>query len=427
MSTKFYPFGAQTFTLGSSVSSTDTSILLSSFIEPVTGTPYTMALINSDIAYGTIGPRTSSAEFISFTGITQNADGTATLTGVVRGLAKKYPFTTDAAYKLPHAGQSIFIISDAPQVFNQYSAIGNDETITGVKTFSSFPVTPSSAPTTDYQVVNKKYVTDNAVLLTGDQTIAGTKIFSSLPTIPVLPLADTDAASKKYTDDGFNAGAANASTTVKGIAEEATAAEITAGTQVGGTGAELFVNPKYLKDTGLLTKSICLTLIAKPVAELNTAGATFVTIELATNTTMNVGQIYVPFSITINEISYYVQAVGNHGSLKIGLYSEDGQTQYIGFTTADITTNGQKTETLSPAVTLNPGIYYLSIVPVGTADINLFNWVTSDVALYGYASVSGKAVVEGTLTVTAGTLPATITPSAITGSPTRISIIRFDN
>jgi len=35
-----------------------------------------------------------------------------------------------------------------------------DETIAGVKTFSSFPVTPSAAPTTDYQVANKKYVDD---------------------------------------------------------------------------------------------------------------------------------------------------------------------------------------------------------------------------------------------------------------------------
>jgi len=36
-----------------------------------------------------------------------------------------------------------------------------NQTIAGVKTFSSFPVTPSSAPTTDYQVANMKYVDDN--------------------------------------------------------------------------------------------------------------------------------------------------------------------------------------------------------------------------------------------------------------------------
>jgi hypothetical protein len=37
-----------------------------------------------------------------------------------------------------------------------------NQTIAGVKTFSSFPVTPSSAPTTNYQVANKKYVDDKA-------------------------------------------------------------------------------------------------------------------------------------------------------------------------------------------------------------------------------------------------------------------------
>ena len=36
-----------------------------------------------------------------------------------------------------------------------------NETVAGIKTFSSFPITPSSAPTTDYQVSNKKYVDDN--------------------------------------------------------------------------------------------------------------------------------------------------------------------------------------------------------------------------------------------------------------------------
>ena len=38
---------------------------------------------------------------------------------------------------------------------------GPTQTINGVKTFGSFPVTPSSAPTTDYQVANKKWVDDN--------------------------------------------------------------------------------------------------------------------------------------------------------------------------------------------------------------------------------------------------------------------------
>lgn len=37
-----------------------------------------------------------------------------------------------------------------------------NQTIGGIKTFSSFPVTPSSAPSSDYQVANKKSVDDIA-------------------------------------------------------------------------------------------------------------------------------------------------------------------------------------------------------------------------------------------------------------------------
>ena len=47
------------------------------------------------------------------------------------------------------------------QFTGKVATTGN-ETVAGIKTFSSFPVTPSSAPTTDYQTANKKYVDDTA-------------------------------------------------------------------------------------------------------------------------------------------------------------------------------------------------------------------------------------------------------------------------
>jgi len=43
------------------------------------------------------------------------------------------------------------------------------QTIDGIKTFSSFPITPSSAPTTDYQVANRKFVLDSVVGLWDDR------------------------------------------------------------------------------------------------------------------------------------------------------------------------------------------------------------------------------------------------------------------
>ena len=53
------------------------------------------------------------------------------------------------------------------------------ETVNGVKTFGSFPITPTAAPTTDYQVANKKYVDDNAIgeANTASSVGTGTSIF----------------------------------------------------------------------------------------------------------------------------------------------------------------------------------------------------------------------------------------------------------
>lgn len=150
----FKPFGATIYTLANSIGSTDTTITLSSFLEPVTGTPYTMALLDTDIVYATIAPRTDSSEFISFTEITQNANGTATLTGVTRGLSKKYPFTESSTYKLPHGGQSQFIISNSPQLFNKYGVLENDEEVTGQWKVPT--------PIDNEDIANKEYV-DNLV------------------------------------------------------------------------------------------------------------------------------------------------------------------------------------------------------------------------------------------------------------------------
>lgn len=47
--------------------------------------------------------------------------------------------------------------------------LSSNQNIGGVKTFTSFPVTPSSAPTQNYQVANKKYV-DDAIISGGGYT-----------------------------------------------------------------------------------------------------------------------------------------------------------------------------------------------------------------------------------------------------------------
>lgn len=81
-----------------------------------------------------------------------------------------------------------------------------------------------------------------ARILNGNETLPNKISYTSHPTFS----SNTELIDKKYADDLAIAGAADASTTVKGIVEEATSSEINAGTAAGGTSARLFVGPEAL-------------------------------------------------------------------------------------------------------------------------------------------------------------------------------------
>lgn len=142
----------QTFKLaGGGISLSDTSISLQSFKFP-DGTAITMSHIGS-LCSGTIEPGASKEEIISFTGVTQNGDGSATLTGVTRGL--KFGDTAgdygqDLSLRKSHAGNTTFVITNNPQFYNKFPAKDNDEVITG-----DWQV---PAPAAGASVVNKDYV-----------------------------------------------------------------------------------------------------------------------------------------------------------------------------------------------------------------------------------------------------------------------------
>lgn len=141
----FSPAGGLTYRLQGSVGTTNTALTLSSF-KNRTQIPLTMALLNTSIGYATLDPQNpTKSEFISFTGITQNSDGTAQITGITRGLADIYPFTASSTMRQTHSGQSIFILSDAPGLFNEYAVKRNQETIPGEWTF---PINPHGVTAT---------------------------------------------------------------------------------------------------------------------------------------------------------------------------------------------------------------------------------------------------------------------------------------
>lgn len=89
------------------------------------------------------------------------------------------------------------------QLNGKVAKTGN-ETIEGVKTFSVPPVSATN-PTANNQVANKSYVDtvgNSKVALSGNQTIAGVKTFNAAPVCGANPTQDAQLARKWYVDYG---------------------------------------------------------------------------------------------------------------------------------------------------------------------------------------------------------------------------------
>lgn len=215
--TKFVQ-GQDYYLAGSGISLSDTTIILKSFKFQNSGDTITMTDFG-DIGYGVLEPGTSKEENISFTGITQNADGTATLTGVTRGLDFADPYTAVSALRKGHSGGALFRISNTAPFYSQFLVKDNDETITGIYTFDA-----DNYPRVD---------------------AAGT-----------APVNDADFATKKYADDLAIAGAPDATGGVKGLVEIATDAELAAGTAAGAgdTTADLVAHAASFNATAAANK-----------------------------------------------------------------------------------------------------------------------------------------------------------------------------
>ncbi|MGQ2890085.1 hypothetical protein ACE355_004340 [Campylobacter coli] len=87
---------------------------------------------------------------------------------------------------------------------NSKVALSGNETIAGIKTFSVPPVSATN-PTANNQVANKSYVDtvgNSKVALSGNQTIAGVKTFNAAPVCSANPTQDAQLARKWYVDYG---------------------------------------------------------------------------------------------------------------------------------------------------------------------------------------------------------------------------------
>jgi hypothetical protein len=256
MSTKIVQ--VKPLTLSSNIGTSNTTAIVSGMIG-LDGADLVQADFGS-IIYGTFEPNTDREEAVSFT-ITSNTGGVAEIDFGVsgRGLIGKSPYGT-GGIPWAHSSGVKLVISNNPNLFNKFTAKDNDETVSGSWQFPTTPTNGNNPATKTWTEAAIALVTAaisaldaTLVKLTGNQTIAGIKTFSSSPVIPA-PTSDLQAATKKYADDLAIAGAPDAGETTKGLVEEATDAQVLAGTATGETGAKLFITPAKLQ-TYLGTKA----------------------------------------------------------------------------------------------------------------------------------------------------------------------------
>ncbi len=386
----------QKFSLaGSGMSSSETSLTLQSFKLPDGTTTITTTNIGSK-AYGTLEPGTSREEHVSFTTITQNLNGTATRSGVTRGLRFVDPYDEVSANKKAHSGGSIFVISNTVAFYGDFANKSNDETVGGTWTFSSVP-SSSAAPVSGTDLVTKSYadalsmtgtgVSQNRVVVAGvagetlaagdlvylinevewrktDADIAasvqsvmlgiaqgsgtlssfisggvllfgvdatrsgllgGTTYYASNTPGGISTTAGTNERAigiaksgiELYFDPYFFSTIILASTTAKGIVEEATQAEVTAGTAVGATGARLFVNPSTLV-SGMPTRKIYFNIGLQDTQFdiSNPSGTTFRYTDDLTAARSGITATTVPIGTILN-INVAAFASGNRGTFTV--------------------------------------------------------------------------------------------------------------
>lgn len=135
----FTPVEASQFTLsGAGITSSASTIQLNSFKLPDPNhTPITMSMFG-DIGYAVLEPQTSKIENITFTGVTQNANGTALLTGVTRGISFYSPYQASTTLRLSHAGGAYLILTNSAAFYGkEFLFANNTGTSTAVVVLSS--------------------------------------------------------------------------------------------------------------------------------------------------------------------------------------------------------------------------------------------------------------------------------------------------
>lgn len=186
------PVGVSQFYLaGAGVTAVANTVQLTSMQTP-DGRPITMSMFGTT-GYGAIDPQTTAKiEDITFTGITQNLNGTATLTGVTRGNDFVYPYASTGSLQKSHSGGATFIITNtAGFYYNEFTMNNNNNLFT-------WPAASTSPATRGYvdfvafngaAVINASTINKGVVQIATGAQAAATTVNGSTGSQLVLPAA----------------------------------------------------------------------------------------------------------------------------------------------------------------------------------------------------------------------------------------------
>lgn len=228
----------QPFYLNQPLGASDTTIQVRG-LKDTRGTAITAMPSGVSEIVVTIEPKSANnQEIISFTGITDNGNGVVTLTGVTRNLSP-----TDATVVLsatvPHANNSICIVSDSPQAMKKILVTDETATITAVHTYSTSPVVPTA--TNAGEPVNKSQL-DLAVL--GTVPPSSTTVLGAVrvATDPTKTLGNVSLTIASPCVAGFSSHGLTANDTVRFTTSGTLPTGIVAGTTYYVISAGLTVN-----------------------------------------------------------------------------------------------------------------------------------------------------------------------------------------
>lgn len=159
---------------GSGVVIGATTIVIKSMLD-IDGNSLTMSTDFGTIAYATIDPGNNTLEEqISFSGLTNNSNGTTTLSGVKTVLFES-PWTETSGLAKTHSGSAPFVISNTSGFYNAFGKKASDESVTGYWTVPD-PVGMTGVANKEYvlSVVNGGTVSVDKVIptATAGETIA---------------------------------------------------------------------------------------------------------------------------------------------------------------------------------------------------------------------------------------------------------------